>query len=60
MTGGTAKSLSVGEALRLTPVKVSDTGYRIDLQADLVTPVEPEKLALGKFTASAVVQVVYD
>lgn len=60
MTGGTAKSLSVGEALRLTPVKVSDTEYRIDLQADLVTPVEPEKLALGKFTASAVVQVVYD
>ncbi|MEG0280254.1 MAG: fimbrial protein [Morganella sp. (in: enterobacteria)] len=60
ITGGTVKSLEVGQSKRITPEKVNDTEYRIDLQADLVSIIPPEKLAPGKFTASMTVQIVYD
>lgn len=60
ITSGGVKSLPVGQSQRIIPEKVTANEYRIDLQADLVSPIPPETLALGKFTASMTVQIVYD
>ncbi|AFH94312.1 MULTISPECIES: fimbrial protein [Providencia] len=59
VTGGTVRALEVSKKQRIYPERVDATLYRMDLQAQLVSTVPINQLALGKFTSTVTLSVTY-
>lgn len=58
--GGAARSLEVSQKQRIDPERINDTEYRMDIQAQLVSAIEPSELKPGKFTATVSILVTYE
>ncbi|EKT63804.1 fimbrial subunit [Providencia burhodogranariea] len=52
--------MEVSQKQRIDPERINDTEYRMDIQAQLVSAIEPSELKLGKFTASVTITVTYE
>ncbi|OAT38671.1 fimbrial protein [Proteus myxofaciens] len=59
VTGGTVRPLEMNKNQRIYPERVDETLYRLDLQAQLVSTLPINELALGKFTSTVTFSVTY-
>lgn len=59
VTDGSNRPIEVSKKERISPKKINNDLYRLDLQAKLVNTIPVNELELGKFTSTVTVSVVY-